>query len=91
MASSGGIDVIVEAFAEAVVFVEPGDLNGLAGLHTQLEEIERWAESAPCPRSAFAAQSARRLIERIILNEASEPAAIVRSFFELASRFQQLR
>lgn len=90
MVSSGGIEGLVEAISEAVVFVEPEDLNGLADLHGHLEALEPLAADLGYERMVLAARSARTVLERIILQESEKPVEEIECISKAASSFQQI-
>lgn len=69
----------IEALAEAIVLIDPSDLQALAGLHTQFGEIVRLAgEGTYPPIVTTAANAATDVLEKIILNDLPDAAAGLR-------------
>ncbi|MCF6287377.1 MAG: hypothetical protein L3K26_19680, partial [Candidatus Hydrogenedentes bacterium] len=64
---------IIEAVSEAVVFLEPDDLNGLADIHSYLEEVDAWANDQGHERTSRATTALRAIVEQIILQEHDDP------------------
>ncbi len=64
---------IIEAVSEAVVFLEPDDLNGLADIHSYLEEVDAWANDQGHERTSRATTALRDIVEQIILQEHDDP------------------
>jgi HPt (histidine-containing phosphotransfer) domain-containing protein len=85
-----GIENLIEALSEAVVFLDPGELNALADLHTQLEDVEDWATHAGMPRTVSATRAVRGLIEKVILEEAGDPARALSVISETVSGLQRI-
>ncbi len=70
-----GIKERIDELSEALVFAEPSDLQALSGLHTQFEEIGRWAGENSQPEIEKAAAETAGLIERVILDETPDADA----------------
>jgi two-component system, chemotaxis family, sensor kinase CheA len=62
----------VEELSEALVLVDTGDLQALAGIHGMLERVGAWASDASTPPVKQAVASATALVEQIIFGEAVE-------------------
>ena len=66
---------LLEEISEELVFAEPSDYKALADLHTKLGDFVQLAKDAAKKETASAAAAAIGLLERIILEESTDPAA----------------
>jgi len=80
----------VEELAETVVLVEPSDLQGLASLHTKLEEIHAWANESAELQIAEAAACTAKHIEKIILEEVPDRGNAFSAVCSSISALQQV-
>ncbi len=62
----------VEELSEALVLVDTGDMQALAGIHGMLERVGVWAADVSTPPVKQAVVGATALVEQIILGEATE-------------------
>lgn len=85
-----GIAGTIESISEAVVLLEPDDLNGLADLHSQFQSLHEWATTAGHGRAAQAIASLCEVIEQIILQDYPDPAAGIALLTESMGSIQQL-
>ncbi|HQP99753.1 MAG TPA: Hpt domain-containing protein [bacterium] len=83
------IEPLIKEISEAVVMVEPSDLQALALLHTRLEQVRKWAAESSRSAIAEVAESTARLVERIILDETPDSYAAVRAFAQSVSGLQR--
>jgi len=79
----------VESLAEAIVFLEHDDLNGLADIHSQLEKVAAWTQAESRPRSSLATTALMEIVEQIILQEHAEPAAGLATIAKTISALQR--
>ena len=85
-----GIESIIESLSEAVIFLESDDLNGLANLHGLLGDVGTWATESGRTRTAIATQRACSLLEKIILNETSDPPHALKIVADTISSLQRV-
>ena len=83
-----GIEKKIAALSAELVLLEPSDPRSLAELHSGLEEISGWAEAAAQPEAAEAAAAAAKLIEDVVLEEASDPEASLDTVGQVLSALQ---
>ena len=79
----------VRELSEAVILLEPTDLQALASVHSQFEEIESSASEAALPRIGEASRAAATLIEQIILDEVPDPNAALSVIVETVTIIQR--
>ncbi len=81
---------LIEAVSEAIVFLEPDDLNGLADIHSQLEDVDNWANDCGFERTSMAAVALREILEKIILQEYEAPEKGIAILTKTLGNFQNL-
>jgi two-component system chemotaxis sensor kinase CheA len=85
------IQAIIESIAAAVVLTDPSDLQALAQLHGQFEEIARLAGDNSQPQVvADASLAAAVLVENIIMNETPDSGATLRVVAQTIGALQQI-
>ncbi|MGC9055201.1 MAG: Hpt domain-containing protein, partial [Candidatus Hydrogenedens sp.] len=84
------IQKTIEKLSELAVFVSPGDLQELAQMHTCLIEIREWANSQGFLRTAIVADNSADWIEKIVLQEMSNPDEALKTLSQVISSIQQL-
>lgn len=85
-----GIEGTIESISEAVVLLEPDDLNGLADLHSQLQALDEWAGAEGHSRTAKATTALCEIVEQIILQDYPDPAAGIALLTDSMRSIQQL-
>ena len=90
--SSGdaGMIQLLEEISEELVFAEPSDYKALADLHTKLGEFAESAKKASMKETAAASGAAVELLEQIILEESSDPAAALETVGRAVAALQEV-
>ena len=78
----------VERLSEALVFAEPTDMPALASIHTDLQHLHDWAVGADMPEVAQAMAACTELVERLVLEEADDPAHALEAVSQAVSCLQ---
>ena len=84
------IEAKLETAAEGLVFADPGNLQGLAALHTLFQEAAAWGTAQGMGRFAAAADSAADSLERIILGDASDPSETLGEIGAICAALQEV-
>ncbi len=84
------IDERIEKLSEALVFAELSDLKSLADIHTQFEELGKWAEGKSQEKVVQAIAAATDIIENIILDEVDDPAASMEVVIKTVGSLQSI-
>lgn len=80
----------LDRLAEMVVLADPADMPTLAEMHTGFGGIQEWAAGAGEPMAAEAAKAAGDLLEKVILQEAGDPATALETVGETVSALQSV-
>ncbi len=88
--SSEDIRQTLDKLSEMIVFVGPSDLQELAQIHTLLLNICDWAKSKNLEKVSLAAENSAELIEKIVLQEVSNPPEALEVVSKAVSGFQQV-
>lgn len=64
----------LESVAETLVLMEASDLPALANLHSELQDLNTWAQGAGLKRAPAALTAAANLVEGIILGDVADAA-----------------
>ncbi len=90
-AEDNTIQAKIEAVAEAIVLVEPTDLQALAELHTRFTEISRQATEDGQPTVVVrATAAAMEVIEKVILNDVADPPAALEIVTQTVCALQEI-
>ncbi len=84
------MDEIVEKLSELSVFAGPGDLQELAQMHTYFINVRDWAKEQGYKKTAIVADNSADWIEKIVLQELSDPEEALKVLGQVISSFQQL-
>lgn len=90
MPNNKDIQDIVEKLSELSVFTGPGDLQDLAKMHTYFVDIRNWAKEKGFNRTATVADNSADWIEKIVLQEMSNPEEALKILSNVISSFQQV-
>ncbi|HOZ46091.1 MAG TPA: chemotaxis protein CheA [Candidatus Hydrogenedentes bacterium] len=80
----------IEELTEALVFVEPSDMPGLADLHDRFEQVARCCQEMGQAQMGATATESAALIERIILEEVGDPIAALAALGEVVTSMQMV-
>ncbi|MCX8065349.1 MAG: chemotaxis protein CheA [Candidatus Hydrogenedentes bacterium] len=84
------IKSVIEKLSEMVVLAGPGDLQELAQIHTLLLEVNNWAKENGLGCSATVAENSADLIEKVVLQEVTNPNEALEKISRVVSGFQQV-
>lgn len=87
---SNSIQGKINQLAEAVVFTEPSDPKALADLHTQLEAVGQLLSESSKQNAAEAVKITLQLLEKVILEEAQDPDAVMEVIGQTVSILQSI-
>ncbi len=84
------IQQTIEKLSELVVFAGPSDLQELAQMHTYLIEIREWAKEKGLNETSIVADNSADWIEKIVLQEMSNPEDALKTISQVIGLFQQI-
>lgn len=80
----------IETLSRSLVLTEPDDPAGLAGIHTQFEELKLWAHETAQETVAEAMTATEDILEKIILNEIEDVATAMEIVGRVVSALQSI-
>ena len=80
----------IEELSVALVFIEPSDLKELADLYTGFEKVGKLAVEISQNKVSEASKKASDIIEKMILNEISDPEAALQVLGRVVSAIQTI-
>lgn len=84
------INETIEKLSELAVFAGPGDLQELAQMHTYFINIRDWAKEQGYNKTTIVADNSADWIEKIVLQELTNPEEALKTLSQVISSFQQL-
>ncbi len=85
---STDFQALINTLGEQLVLVDATDLPALATMHTTLEGVRDWMRAQGAPRATAATEACIDLIANVILEEASQPEALLALVAEAAGALQ---